>query len=131
MKKEAFALVVGAALCVVGCVSTVTEPNPSSKAAYCDRVESRWDRPVDDVFAAAKRALNSYGNITGESAFAAGTNQVRTLSGSVNQNKVWMRMEGVKPSATSVVIQIRRPMGGTDLSLAHELEKGIALQLAP
>ena len=131
MKKETFALLAGAAFCVVGCVSTVTEPNPGSKPAYCDRAESRFDHPLNDVFVAAKRALNSYGTITGESEFAAGPNQVRTLSGSVNQTKVWMRIEGVKPSVTTVVIQIRRPMGGTDLTMAQELEKGILLQLAP
>jgi hypothetical protein len=131
MKKEAFALVAGVALCVVGCVSTVTEPTPGRMSAYRDRVERRFDRPLNEVFEASKRALNSYGNITAESAFATSTNQVRTLSGAVNQAKVWMRIEGVKASVTSVTVQMRGAMGGTDLAMAQELENRIALELSP
>lgn len=131
MKKQTFAVLAGVALCVVGCVSTVTEPKPGSLPAYRDRVERRFDRPLNDVFAASKRALNTYGNITGESAFSTATNQVRTLSGLVNQNKVWMRIEGVTPSATLVTVQMRAALGGTDLTMAQELENRIALELAP
>lgn len=131
MKKETFAVLVGVALCIVGCVGTVTEPKPGPMPAYRDRVESRYDRPLNDVFEAAKRALNSYGNITAESEFSTGTNQVRTLAGSVNQAKVWLRIEGVKPSVTSVIVQLRSQLGGTDLTMAHELEKRIALELSP
>ncbi len=131
MKKETFAVIGCVALCVVGCVSTVTEPNPGSMPAYRDRTERRYDRPLNDVFEAAKRALISYGNITAESSFSTSTNQVRTLAGSVNQTKVWMRIEGVTPSVTAVVIQMRAKLGGTDLSMAHELENRIALELAP
>jgi hypothetical protein len=131
MKKEAFAWVAGVALCVVGCVSTVTEPTPGRMPAYRDRVERRFDRPLNEVFEASKRALNSYGNITAESAFATSTNQVRTLSGSVNQAKVWMRIEAVKASVTSVTVQMRAALGGTDLAMAQELENRIALELSP
>lgn len=131
MKKVTFAVLAGVALCVVGCVSTVTEPKPGPMPAYRDRVERRYDRPLNEVFAAAKRALNSYGTITAESAFSTGTNQVRTLAGSVNQTKVWLRIEGVTPSATAVLVQMRPPLGGTDLPMAHELEDRIVLELAP
>ena len=99
--------------------------------AYRDRVERRFDRPLDAVFAASKRALNSYGTITGESAFSTSTNQVRTLMGSINQSKVWMRIEGVAPSATLVTVQMRAALGGTDLTMAQELENRIALELTP
>lgn len=131
MKKEAVALVAVVALCVVGCVSTVTEPTPGSMPAYRDRVERRFDRALNEVFEASKRALTSYGNITGESSFSTSTNQVRTLSGSVNQAKVWVRIEGVAPSATLVTVQMRAKLGGTDLTMAQELENRIALELAP
>ena len=131
MKNEVFAVLAGVALGVVGCVNTVTEPKPGSLPAYRDRVERRFDRPLNVVFEASKRALNSYGNIAGESAFSTGTNQVRTLSGSLNQTKVWMRIEGVTPSVTLVTVQMRAALGGTDLAMAQELENRIALELAP
>lgn len=131
MKKVTFAILAGVAFCVVGCVSTVTETKPGIMPAYRDRVERRFDRPLNEVFEASKRALNSYGNITAESAFSTATNQVRTLSGSVNQAKVWMRIEGVTPSVTSVTVQMRAALGGSDLTMAQELENRIALELAP
>lgn len=131
MKKEIFAVLAGVAICVVGCVSKVTEQHPGPMPAYRDRVENRYDRPLNDVFEAAKRALNSYGNITAEGAFATGTNQVRTLAGRVNQNGVWMRIESVTPVVTSVTVQMRSPLGGTDLTMAQDLQKGIAFELAP
>ena len=131
MKKITFAILAGVALGVAGCVSNVAEPKPGSMPGYRDRVERRFDRPLNDVFEASKRALNTYGNITAESAFSTATNQVRTMSGSVNQSKVWMRIEGVTPSATLVTVQMRAVMGGTDLTMANELENRIALELAP
>jgi hypothetical protein len=131
MKKQTFAVLAGLALGVVGCVSNVTQPNPGTLPAYRDRIERRFDRPLNTVFEASKRALTSYGNITGESAFSTSTNQVRTLTGSVNQTKVWMRIEGVTPSATLVTVQTRAALGGTDLTMAQELENRIALELTP
>ena len=130
MKKVTLAVLAGVALCVAGCVGNVAQPQPGAKPAYLDRTERRYDHPLNDVFEAAKRALLSYGNITAESAFAT-TNQVRTLAGSVNQTKVWMRIEGVTPTATKVVTQIRAKLGGTDLILARDLEDRIALELTP
>jgi hypothetical protein len=120
----------GAALGVAGCASNVTEQNAGGNLpAYRDRVESRYDRPLNDVFEAAKRALNSYGNITQEGTLLTSPNPVRTLAGSVNQRGVWLRLEGVAPSVTSVTLQIRSRWGGTDLPLAHELEQRITLEL--
>lgn len=131
MKKETFVVLAAVALCVLGCVSTVTEPQPGSMSGYRDRLERRYDRPLPDVFAAAKRAQISYGNVTAESSFATGTNQVRTLAGVVNKTKVWMRIEGVTPAITSVTVQMRAALGGTDLAMAKDLEDRIALELAP
>jgi hypothetical protein len=131
MKKGILAILALAALGVAGCVSTVTEENPGNLPAYRDRVELRFEKPLKDVFAAAKRALNSYGNIDREGSFLAGANEVCTIEGSVNQAGVWMRLESVGPSATKVITQIRKKGGGTDLPMAHELEQRIAFELAP
>ena len=131
MKKVTFAILAGVALGVAGCVSNVAQPKPGSMSGYRDRVERRFDRPLNAVFEASKRALNTYGDITAESAFSTATNQVRTLTGSVNQSKVWMRIEGVKPSTTLVTVQMRAALGGLDLIMANELQNRIALELTP
>ncbi len=57
------------------------------------------------------------------------TNSVRSLQGKVNEHKVWVRVEGIDSKITAVTVQARGKMGGSDLDLAHELEKEIALQL--
>jgi hypothetical protein len=48
----------------------------------------------------------------------------------VNQKNVWMRVATVDPKITAVTVQSRSKMGVSDVDLAHELEKEIALQLA-
>ena len=131
MKKVTFALLAGVALGVAGCVNNVAEPTPGSMSGYRDRVERRFDRPLNVVFEASKRALNTYGNVTAESAFSTATNPVRTLSGTVNRSKVWLRIEGVTPSATLVTVQMRAALGGSDLTMANELQNRIALELTP
>ena len=132
MKKEILAVLASAALCVFGCKSSnVADRQPGPMPGYRDRTERRFDRPLNDVFAAAKRALVGYGNITAENSFFSSTNQVHTLAGSVNQAKVWMRIEGATPTATLVTVQIRAKMGGTDLAMAEELQNRIAFELTP
>ncbi len=130
MKKTLIA-VLAVACCAAGCVSTVTERNPGKMPAYRDRSDRRYDYPLDQVFEAAKRAINSYGNITKEGSWFTSTNEVRTLEASINQFGVWMRLEGLSPSATLVITQVRAPLGGTDLARAHELENRIAFELKP
>jgi len=131
MKKVTFAILAGVALWVAGCVSNVAQPKPGSVSGYRDRVERRFDRPLNTVFEASKRALSTYGNITAESAFSNEANPVRTLTGLVNQSKVWMRIEGVTSSATLVTVQMRAAVGGSDLTMANELQNRIALELTP
>lgn len=131
MKTVTLAILAGVALGVAGCASNVAEPKPGSMSGYRDRVERRFDRPLNVVFEASKRALNIYGNVTAESAFSTATNPVRTLTGLVNQSKVWMRIEGVTPSACLVTVQMRATVGGSDLTMANELQNRIALELTP
>jgi hypothetical protein len=57
------------------------------------------------------------------------TNSVRTVEGKINQRNVWIRIEGINPNVTEVTVQTRTPGGAGDLTLAHEIEKQIALRL--
>jgi len=128
--NRAFNLLLLVTACwVAGCVHTVTENQPGPKPAYRDRVEARYQKSVDQVFVASKRALTSFGNVTSEGTVFASTNQVRIAEGMVNQRRVYMRIEEINPQVTSVVIQVRTRSGGTDLRIATDLVQRIAVEL--
>ena len=116
-------------LSLTGCVNTVTEQKTGGMPAFRDRVEGRYQRSLPQVFDAAKRALTSYGNVSAEGQLHTSTNQVRTLEGFVNQNAIYIRVEAIDPTITAVVVQVRTKWGSTDLQVAHELEKRVALEL--
>ena len=122
-------LLVGLTLGFVGCVSKVTEDKLGPKPAYKDRVETRYQRRVDQVFEASKRALNSYGNVTRASNVLTSTNDVRTVEGYINGQAVYIRIEKVDQKTTAAVIQVRTKLGGTDLRTASEMAQEIAVQL--
>jgi len=118
-------------LALVGCVSTVNDRTTAGVPFVRDRVEGRYERPPDQVFDAAKDVVRNLGTLVNESTLYNPTNNlaVKTVQGKVNQRNVWVRVEPVDPSVTSVVVQTRTPGGGSDIELAHEIEKRIALQL--
>lgn len=120
----------GGAIIVAGCVSTVNEQHTVAVPFAKDRMEGRYERSVDQVFQAAKTVVMNNGTVSRESNLLGGTNTVRTLEGKVNQRKIWVRVEGLDPKVTAVTVQARRGSGGTDQELTHQLEKEIALQLA-
>lgn len=114
---------------LTGCVHTVTENQPGQLPAYRDRVEMRYQKPLDVVFESAKRALNSYGNITSEGKVFATTNAVRIVEGQVNGRSVYMRLEQIDPLVTSAIVQVRTKMGGTDLRVASDIVRRIAVEM--
>ena len=117
------------ALFLTGCVNTVTQNQPGTLPTYRDRIETRQQKPLEPVFEASKRALNSFGNITAEGKVFVGTNQVRIIEGSINGRAVYMRVEEIDPQLTSVVVQVRTKMGGTDLRVAKDVVRQIAKEL--
>jgi hypothetical protein len=130
MKKGFFAIIVIAAACVTGCVSTVTEEKTAGVKMSADRVENRYQFPLNQVFEASKRALESYGQVSRESTLLGSTNQVRTLQGKANDRDVWIRVEAVTSQVTAVTVQARSTWSGSDVQTAHEVATRVALQLA-
>ncbi len=130
MKKGFFAIIVIAAACVTGCVSTVTEEKTAGVKMSADRVENRYQFPLNQVFEASKRALESYGQVSRESTLLGSTNQVRTLQGKANDRDVWIRVEAVTAQVTAVTVQARSTWSGSDVQTAHEVATRVALQLA-
>jgi hypothetical protein len=129
MKTKIFAVLFGAILVGAGCVSTVNERTSAGMPFVKDRVEGRYERSVDQVFNASKQVISANGVLVREGVIYNQTNEVKTVEGKVNQRNVWVRIEGVEPKVTAVIVQTRTSGGGADLDLAHELEKQIALKL--
>jgi Protein of unknown function (DUF3568) len=132
MLKKISAVLVGAILvAVVGCVSTVNERSTAGVPFVKDKVEGRYERPVDECFEAAKDVVHKMGTLVNEETLYGSTNTVpvKTVQGKINQRNVWVRVEPVDTLVTSVTVQTRTSGGGSDIALAHEVEKRIALKL--
>lgn len=119
----------GLALVVTGCVDTVAGRKTTGVPFIKDTIEARYERPMDDVFKAAKEVIAFNGTLVNESLLYGQTNLVKTVEGRVNQRNVWVRIEQVDPKQTSVAVQTRTPGGGSDIDLAAEIDKQIALKL--
>ena len=128
MKKSISVALLAALLVTVGCVKTVSERSTFGFPVK-DKVEGRYERPLDEVFKAAKDVLIANGVLSNESILHGETNTVKTAEGKINLRTVFVRVEGVEPKVTSVSVQTRTQGGGSDIDLAHELEKQIALKL--
>jgi hypothetical protein len=129
MKEKFFLLLVGAGFIAAGCVPTVTGRNTGGVPFIKDRVEGHYERPVDQVYDAAKEVVKFNGTLLSESILHNQSNTVKTVEGKVNQRSVWVRVEAMDPKVTGVVVQTRTTGGVSDIDLAHEIEKQIALKL--
>lgn len=131
MKKIIFAALVGTAMITGGCVETVSDTHTAAISFAKDRVEGRYERSVDQVYRAAVAVMNADGILVQEYIPHETSNNVRSLQGKVNQCNVWMRVASDEdPKTTSIVVQARTKWGNSDIELAHELEKDVALQLS-
>jgi hypothetical protein len=130
MKTKFFASVAVFALVafVVGCVSTVSGRKTAAVPFLKDRLQGRYERPVEEVFTAAKEVIKFNGTLENESTLHTSTNAVRVLEGKVNKRSVWVRVEEVDPKVSCVTVQVRNK-GVKDTDLTAELEKQIALKL--
>ena len=130
MKKKIFLALFGAGLLSAGCVSTVNDRHTAGVPFVKDSVQGRYERPLDQVFDAAKEVVKANGRLLNESVIHGETNVVKTAEGKINDRTVWVRVEAAEPNVTGVSVQTRTPGGGSDINLAHEVEKQIALRLA-
>jgi len=108
---------------VTGCVKTADGDMKAGVPFKKDKIVSRYERPAPVVFEAAKEALAMYGALTGEDMIK------QVIEAKVNQRSVWVKVLEEEPNLTTVVTQVRTKMGGTDIDLAAEIDKQIALRL--
>ncbi len=127
MKTKILMLVVAAGVGVLGtgCVETVDGRSQAGVPWVKDSVEGRYEVPAARGFDAAKQVLAFNGTVTGENTIN------HSLEAKVNQTSVFVRVDDLDPSKplTHVIVQTRTKGGGSDLDLAHEMEKQIALKL--
>jgi hypothetical protein len=129
MKTKFLLAVFGATLLVAGCVNTLDGHKKAARPFVKDKIMGQYQRPLEQVFDAAKTVIARNGQMVAETSLHNVTNRVQTIEGRVNQRSVWVRVEAVDPQITAVTVQVRSRSGGSDIDLAAELEKEIALEL--
>lgn len=122
------ALVLGA-FSFSGCYKTQEGGYRAGLPFAKDTIESRYERPVAQVFQAAKATLAYNGALTAEVAATRGEGSAQTLTGRVNGRSLWVRVDEVEPRITRVLVQARKTGGLGDVDLAAEIDKQIALRL--
>lgn len=127
MKKNFLVLAVAAACTaatISGCYSTADGHKRAGIPFAKDSLESRYERPVAQIFAAAKDVLAFNGTLTAENTIN------NSLEARVDTRHVWVKVDEVEPKVSRVVVQARRNNGTTDIDLASEIDKQIALRLS-
>jgi hypothetical protein len=135
MKMKFFLALTGLAILTAGCVQTVGGGKAAGVPFIKDKIESRYDRPSEEVFQAAKEVVARNGVLVNEGINYGHTNAVNQIAkvvfGHVNECRVWVRVEQIQvvPPITAVAVQTRTKGGVSDIDLAAQLDKQIALKL--
>ncbi len=133
MKMKLFLALAGLVIAAAGCVGTVDGNRAGGLPLIKDRIQARYDRPADEIYAAAKEVIAFNGVMLNEGTIFGQTNTVnniaRTVIGNVDECRVWIRIEQIEPKISEITVQTRTKAGGADLNLAARLDKQIALRL--
>ena len=106
-----------------GCVRTVDDRHRMANPFVRDKIEGRYEFPVDKVMRAAKDVLQLNGQLTGENTI------INTVEGIIDTRRVWVRVDPVGDRWTRATVQVRTKGGGADIYMASEIDKQIALRL--
>jgi hypothetical protein len=108
---------------LTGCVGTLDGRSRLGLPTK-DRITARYERAPMEIWHAAKDVLAYNGTLYSEDTLKS------TLEGSVNNRTVWVRIIPLNTKVSEVTIQTRTKAGGSDLELAGEIDKQIAIRLA-
>jgi hypothetical protein len=125
MKMKFLAVLALSCLTVLlsGCVGTVDGRSRAGVPFAKDTIESRYERPLDQIFTAAKDVLRFNGTLYGENTIS------NTLEAKIDTRTVWVAVDEVEPKISRVRVQARKSNGSGDVDLASEIDKQIALRL--
>jgi hypothetical protein len=123
--KILLALVISSALFVFsGCVETTTGKMTTGMPLLTDTKVSRYQRTIPQVSAAAEAVLSRMGKLLSHDTIN------NYYEAKVNQRSVYVHLENVdNGNITQVSVQARTGLG-SDIQMAAEIDKQIALQLA-
>lgn len=131
MKKMIFSLLGAAVLAGTGtgCITTVDGNKSAGVPFRKDRIVSRYQLPAVQIFDAAKEVLA--GEKGGLGVLQSENRINNSLVAKVNTRMVYVKVSEVEPNITEVVVQVRTDAGWSDIDLAAEIDKQIALRLRP
>ena len=108
---------------VAGCYSTPDGRYRMGPPGMKDKLIQRYERPVDQVYAASKEVLKFNGTPSAENTIT------HTLEGKIDTRRVWIKVEEVEPKITQVTVQARKKNMAPDVDLASQIMTQIALHL--
>lgn len=108
---------------LTGCYKTQEGQRRAGLPGVKDTIESRYERPVEQVYESARATLAFNGAITKQN------DPARILEAKVNNRVVWVRVDEVEPRVARVFVQARKNGAAGDIHLAAEIDKQIALRL--
>ena len=129
MKKLIFGLLgaVVIAAAGTGCISTVDGHKSAGVPFRKDRIVSRYQIPLEQVFGAAKEVLA--GEKGGLGVLQSENRVNNSLVAKVNTRMVFVKVSEVEANITEIVVQVRTDAGWSDIDWAAEIDKQIALRL--
>lgn len=124
MSKTLSLLAIVLLVATTGCVNTVSGGKKAGLPLVKDTLENRYQRPVAQIFVAARQVLELIGTLTGENTINS------SLEAQVDNRSVFVRVDEVEPGVSRVQVQARTKGGAADIDLAAEIQTQIALKLA-
>ncbi len=111
-------------LALSGCVDTLDGRKKAGWPLTKDQVEGRYERSPAELWSASKDVLKHQGTITSEDTLK------NVLEASVDERRVWVKIEEFDTRVTRVLVQARTKGGSADLEMAAYIDKQIAVRLA-
>jgi hypothetical protein len=130
MKTKLLAALIVGLLITAGCVDTVTGGKTAGVPFIRDTVDAAYKVPPDVIFVVVKEVISKDGVLTDYGVHQSSTNAMNVVQGRVNQRTVRVGIAPMDAQVTSVSVQVRTDGGGSDMELAHQIDKEIAVRLA-
>jgi hypothetical protein len=110
-------------LLLAGCVSTADGHKRAGWPLTKDSIESTYDRPVNQIVAAAVEVLKYNGTLVEQNIIN------NSLVAKIDTRTVYVRVDPIDGNVSRVVTQVRTKSGGANIAMASEIDKQIGMRL--